>query len=102
MAAAFLAGIAAAAPPSYPPPPPNLMGMGIGAPLDWVRDCIYADVIRMSRGFQGAPLDPDGWPLGDSRLGGGASPPTFNGPTEHGYNGRAVRGQAVVAEPGNT
>lgn len=87
----LLAGVAAAAPPATPPPPENLMGMGIGAPLDWVRDCIYADVVRMSRGFQGAPLDADGWPLGDARLEVWADPRNMHGTYALTFRGRAER-----------
>lgn len=53
---------------------PNLLGINISAPLDYERDRLYADVIRMSRDFKKgadanslvlASVDSNGWPLSD-------------------------------------
>lgn len=96
-ASGLLLGGAAGAADAAPPPSGNRTGMGIGAPLDWARDCIYADVMRMARKFEGAPLDGDGWPLGDGRLLVWADPSKMHGTYALTFVGRAeqVSGNGV-------
>jgi hypothetical protein len=89
-----LAGRAAAA--GEGTAPANLMGIGIGAPLDWGRDCIYADVVRMAREFGGAPVDKDGWPLTDATLEVWADPRNM-----HGTYALSFRGQAASVTGGD-
>jgi hypothetical protein len=72
-----LSSKAAAETPARTLPPsagPNLMGIDIGAPIDFDEDRLYADVIRTSRVFKKgphenskilAPVDSDGWPKSD-------------------------------------
>lgn len=72
-------------------PEENRLGLGIGAPLDWERDRIYADVIRTSRGFERAPVDGDGWPLGDGRLLVWADPRNMHGTYALSFRGRASK-----------
>jgi hypothetical protein len=52
-------------------PNSNLMGINIDAPLDWLENRLYADVIKASRDFTipstATPVlvDADGWPMSD-------------------------------------
>jgi hypothetical protein len=75
VACASKAGAAPRAPegPRDAPPAANLLGMNIGAPLDWEGTRPYADVMRTARSFQkpsGAPADVDaeGWPREDFKV----------------------------------
>jgi hypothetical protein len=91
---------------SAAPTHPNLLGINIGAPLDYSADRIYADMIITSRLFISgvdpnvtthAPTDTNGWPMSDFSFYVWAGSSNMNGTYSLSFTG-----QAVVTANGNS
>jgi hypothetical protein len=78
---------------------PNLMGININGPYDYIKDRLYADVIRMSRDFISgldenseklAPTDSNGWPKSDFSFYVWADIDHMEGTYTLSFNGQAI------------